>query len=223
MQQAWHTGAKRIFKDVLTVYATVYGCCFTSGRTRTFTGTQAPAVDFHCLCACAHRHDAQHALALHAGHGHRAAAFARFSAADHCATRGVHQPAPCAEVFVRLAHFGVRDGRVLAQHRVDALVQVVYPAGQRVAVLEHVRTVAGRAQVGREVVTALATRQHVLERVKKALVLPALRGGRVRRVVERDRVQRHPQRRSPHAREEAVVAVEVVGREGKRRRLPFRW
>ena len=129
--------------------------------------------------------------------------------AGRSASGVAHRSTARAEVFVRLAHLVVAHAVGFAQHLVDVGVQGVDPLGQRVAAGEDVGSVRGRLEVGLEVVAALATREDMLEAVKEGLVLLALRGRRLARVVERDGVQRHPQARPPHRREEPVGALEV--------------
>ena len=104
----------------------------------------------------------------------------------------------------------VGDGRLFAEHFVDTCVQVVNPPGKRVAVLKHLLIVLRRLQIGDEIVAAFPAREDIAQAVEEHLVLDPLLCGRVAWVVERNRVQCHPQTGSPYVCEKSIVAVEIV-------------
>jgi hypothetical protein len=179
--------------------------------------TNAPSVDAHGLgmrtCVVGAGLDHQRAAAFQAADGVRAATLDGRLALPATRTARLRLPAARTEVLEARARLLVRVLVGLAEHAVDAGVQIVDPPGERLTAAEGVGAVAGALHVAPEVRAALAARQHVLQRVEEALVLGPLRGRRAARVVERHRVQHEPHARSPDRRQEAVGAAEGVGAE----------
>jgi hypothetical protein len=186
----------------------------------------APSVDLHGGRLGAKRDNPQNALTLFAAYRFRAPGFMRglasglFGTASAATTSADHVflfrwAAAGAKVLVRVSHGVVRNGRFLAQHLVHRGVKVVHPSGQRVAILEHIHTILCARQVRSQVIAALSTRKDMTERIEVLLVLLFVFGCWVARVVQRYRVQRHPQAGPPHIGHEPVACLQIFFGEGR--------